>query len=414
MKRSTLAKVLVMLMVFSIFTVGCGKKEEKQEESYTPVEVSTAKKDEIYNYTVLTGKVEADKDVQIAPKTPGKVESVNVKVGDKVKAGTVLFTLDKSDLQKSLDMAKSGINQARAGLDSARGGVNTAKAAYDAAKANYNSNYEKIQNAKVNLKRMEELYKEGIISKADLEKAQLAASDSNVDALKAQLNQAEAAYNQSQSGIGNAQAAYEKAEVGYRQAQDVLKDASVTSPIDGIVASVNVEKGEMASNMQPSITVVGVDKLYIKVDVSENLVTKLNKGDSVKIEVPSLEDKKAECKIDSISPAADEKTQLYSVKIAVGKIDGLKSGMFAKVKFKTDIKKDVIVVKSESIIQRDDKNIVYISKGKKAHEVKVELGLDNGDYVEIKSGLNQGDRVVTKGQDYLQNGTTVKEVRSDN
>ncbi|MCY6355131.1 efflux RND transporter periplasmic adaptor subunit [Clostridium sp. ZS2-4] len=440
MKKKALSIALALALGIGIFT-GCSKgaKNEVQaeEENYTPVKVEKIKREQLYNSVVITGKITADKDTVILPKTPGIVESVAVKVGDALSAGTTLFTLQKTDAQHRIDQAKAGlasasaaveqaqvgVNSSNKGIDVAKAGLDSAKAAYDTAKANYELNYEKIQNAKQNFERVKSLYEQGIVSKAEYEQAELAASDNSIEVFKAQLNQAESSYNQAKKsfeqtkassqnssvGVKQAQAGYSQAQVAYNQAMQALKDLTVTSPISGIVSSVSIEKGEIASNAQEAVTIVDMDKVYLEVNVTENLVNKLKKDQEVELDIESIGAEAVKGKIYTISPAADLKNNLYSVKIEIANKDHkIKPGMFGKVYFKTDFINNVLAVNSETILVEEGKNIVYVVKDGKAQKKEVKIGMDNGKYTEIKSGVQEGEEVIVKGQQYVQNNTKIK------
>lgn len=439
-KKKALSIALTLALGMGIFT-GCGKGSgntaEAKEENYIPVKVEKIKRDKLYNSVVVTGKIVADKDTVVLPKVPGKVESVSVKVGDTVNTGKTLFTLDKTDLQNRVEQAKAGldtasvgveqaqigINSSNKGIETAKAGLESAKSAYDTAKASYELNYEKIQNAKTNFERIKVLYEQGIVSKAEYDQAQLAASDSSIEVFKAQLSQAQAGYNQAQKSfeqtsassqnssvaVKQAQAGQNQAQVGYNQAVKAVGDMTVTSPINGIISSVNIEKGEMASNAQPAVTIVNIDKVYIEVNVTENLVNKIKKGNEVDVDMDSVGAKEVKGKIYTISPAADSRTNLYSVKIELSNKDHkIKPGMFAKVYFKTDFINNVVVVKSESILVEEGKTIVYVVKDGKVQRKEVKVGIDNGKYTEIKSGIKEGEEVIVKGQQYVQNNSKIK------
>ncbi|QGU95851.1 efflux RND transporter periplasmic adaptor subunit [Clostridium bovifaecis] len=443
-------------MLTLIMLSGCGAKEDTAtttQEEYTPIEVAAVKKDTIYNSTMITGKVSGKTDVAIIPKIAGKVAEVSVKVGQEVKAGQTIAILDKVDLQNRVEQAKASMNtaavgieqsksavasasvgmeQAQVALQQAQDGIKSIQASYNLAKANYDANYEKIQNAKLNLERSKALYEQGIISKAEYEQAQLAASDNTIKVLEAQLAQAEeslnqsnngvnqakvavrqaqAGYEQANTGVKQAQSGYEQAKVAYDQALRALNDAVITSPVDGVVYAVNVEKGEIASSAQPIATITSVDKVYVKVDVTEKLVTKLQKGNNINLEISSISDKKIPGIITLINPVANLQNNLYTIEIEVDNKDHqIKPGMFAKAQFNTDNKKDVMVINSEAVTVNNKKQIVYVEQNGKAVEKEVETGLDNGEYVEIKKGITLNEKVIVKGQDLVENGDKVKVV----
>lgn len=376
MKKKILVLFVVALLLMSLM-VGCGGKKtanvnEAKQEKYVPVAVEKAEVKTISNEITFSGKVHADKEVMVLPKIPGKVASIKSDVGTKVKKDSVLFILDKEDVQKQVDQARKSV---------------------DAAKANYDRTKESIENAKANFERTKELYEQGAVSKSQYEQAELAASNTSLDAVKAQ---------------------YEQAQLGFTQALDSLKDTSVKSPIDGVISVVNIEEGEMASNAQPSMTIIDMDRVYVEINVTENIINDLYLGQEVVVEIPAISNKDTTGKIDKLSPAADAKTQLYSVRVYIENNEHItKPGMFAKIKLNTDVREDVIAVKSEAVVQNGDKMVVYVVEDNKAVEKEIKTGLDTGIYVEISGGINKGENIVVKGQNYVENGSVVKVVRGD-
>lgn len=382
---------LVIVVMFISLLAGCGAKKPAASqtpaaERYVPVEVSKVEKKSIASLSTLTGKVFADKEVVVFPKTPGKVVSVGAKVGDEVKDGQVLFTLSSEDAQKAVEQSRAALN--------------TAKSAFDMAKANFELNNEKVQNAKLNLERTKVLYESGAVSKSAYEAAQLQASDKQTEVYKAQLSQAEASYNQSQ--------------VAYNQAVQNLDNTYVKSPMNGVVSSINVQVGTMTSNVQIPVSVVNMDRVNVVINVTEDIVKFLALNQDVKVDITGASKNSFSGKIINISPAADSKTQLYPVKIDIDNKDKtIKPGMFAKVELNTDTRQNAVIVKSECIIEKNGKSFVYVVENEKAVQKEVTIGLDTGTLLEIKSGLDEGETIIVKGQNYVENGSKVKVVRGD-
>ncbi|WP_206811054.1 efflux RND transporter periplasmic adaptor subunit [Paradesulfitobacterium ferrireducens] len=374
-KLSQLKKAAAVLAAFLLLGLvsGCGSQSTpatgSSENKYIPVEVQPAEKKTLTSVTTLSGKVLADKDVPVVPKMPGKVVDVKVKVGDRVNQGAVLLTLDREDLQKQVAQAEAGLKIAQSNLDAAK---------------------EKLDNAKLNLERTKVLYEAGEVSKSQLEQAELAASDKSLAVVEAQVNQA---------------------QVGYEQALSSLNNAVLTSPISGMVAQVNVEAGEMASNAQPAVTIVASSTVMVELNITENIVNSISKGQKVKVNIPAASDSPFEGIIESISPATDARTQLYPVKIKVDNPEGLiKAGMFAKAELTTKVRENVLSVPSEAVILKNGKQVVYVVVGEQAVEKEVGLGLDTGTEVEITQGLSDKENVIIKGQNYVEAGSKVKVV----
>lgn len=367
---------LIMLVIAVFLMVSCkGKADTSQEEAveanYVPVETAVVEAGEIYNTITLTGKVRGNKEVVVLSKSPGKVEEVFVGLGDKVKVDDKLISIDKEDISKQVDTARKQ-------KDSAYSGYVRAKESTELAKATY--------------ARTLKLYNQNGVSKAQLEQAELQASEQPLDAAKTQ---------------------YDLAVIAYENAMDLLKDANVKSPIDGVVTAVNVEAGDTISPQLSALTVVDMDEIYVELQITENIINDLSLGQDVEVEIGAM-NKSYTGKIDRLSPVADPRTNLYQTKVYLKNDDfKIKPGMFAKVKFDIDYKDKVIRVPGESVITIGSSNYVFIVNGDKAMQKSVEIGVDSGDFVEILSGVNAGDLLVIKGQQYIKDDTNIRVVRGD-
>jgi RND family efflux transporter MFP subunit len=258
------------------------------------------------------------------------------------------------------------------------------------AEAGYAQTKVQFDTAQVNLERQKQLYEAGAISKSTLEMAETQASETPLKLAQIQLDQA---------------------NLNSAQAQDALNNANVTSPISGTVSAVNVKYGEMASSAAPAVTITKLDALNVSLSVPENIVNALQVGQTAQVTVTSAGDKKLDGKIQSIAPSSDARTQLYTVKIAIENVGGvIKPGMFAQVEIPTRTKADVLTVKSQAIVLKNGQNTVFVVEDDRAVAKSVESGLDTGAEVEITGGLNAGDKVVTKGQTMVEQGSKVKVV----
>ncbi|HQK53569.1 MAG TPA: efflux RND transporter periplasmic adaptor subunit [Sedimentibacter sp.] len=366
-------KVLTILLITVFIFTGCTAGQEtkvNEEEAYTAVEVETLMPMDLYIENLMTGKVFADKDVFVIPLMAGKVERVNVKVGDKVEKDDVLFVMDKDDIEKQ---------------------VNQAYAAYEAAKAGFEVSAAQIQSAKDNLERIKKLYEEGAVPETQYEQAKLAASDESLEAAR--------------MGV-------EQARVAYSNAASMLKNAEVKAPISGVISSVNIVEGEYATSSNPPVTIVDSDSVTIEFGISASLVNKVKAGDKTLVEISSA-GYKNEAVINSVSSSADIMTNLYTVSIVLENDGAIKPGMFAKVYLKTDNIANALAVRAEAVKEREDKKYVFVAEDNSAIEKEVTTGLDTGAYIEIKTGLSEGDKVIVKGQDYISHGSKIKVVRGE-
>ena len=404
MRKRIVSLVLIVVMLMVIF-VGCSDKtneldETQETENYTPVEVDNAEISNIENVVNINGKVAAKEEVSIIPKAMGTVTKVNVDLGDNVEVGTVLFNIEQQDIALTVDQASNGVDLAQKSVAQAENGLETAR-------TNYELNKEKIENAQLNLERTRALYEEGAVSKSQLEQAELSASDKNLDVLLAQVTQAEIGYQQSLNQL-------KQAQISYEQAVNGLNNTVVEAPMKGVVSSLNVKQGQIVGSGQVAATIVDMDTVYVQISVVENVVNKIKEGQEAEISVPAVFDGYIKSTIGYISPTADPMNKLYTVRLYLdNKEYGIRPGMTGSVKLSLDSVDEAIVIKSDAVLDKDGKKIVYIVENDMAVEKEVETGLDTGELIEIISGINQGDSVIIEGQHYVSDGARVKVVRGE-
>lgn len=391
-KQLTGKIVIILSMIplaFGLVT-GCGATTtEVVEEKYIPVEVEVVSKKTLVNTAVLSGKVSSDTEISVLPEIAGKVESVSVKVGDYVNKGAVLFTFEATDMRTSYQLADASYQKTKESLDAARATLARTQAIAD----------EKIADARKTLANTQALYEAGAASKNQLDQAELGVKElekSYADAI------AELTTQVSDTSL-------RVADVQLTQAREALAKVTVTAPIDGVVSQVNVIVGNMASPSQVAVSMTNTNNLYSEISVAENLVNRISKDQEVKVTVPAVSAEAFTGYIEHVSPSANPVTNLYTLKIMVTNPEGLiKPGMFAKIELATDEKPDVMAVKSEAVILKNDKNIVYIVEEDRAVAKEVVTGLDAGVEMEIIQGINVNDQVITKGQTIVTEGSKVK------
>lgn len=371
--RNKYFKLVLFLILIITLVTGCSKKEEtKQEEKLTRVEVQKPEVRDINVFTTFSGKMNPIDEVKVVSKVSGKVENINVEIGDRVKQNQILFTIDKEDIKKEYDMAK---------------------AAYDVALANYNKALENYDVANTNYERMKSLYEEGAISKQEFENYELGASDTNLELMQAQLNQS---------------------NVSLENSKKRLEDTNIKAPIEGVITSIDINKGENINAMNGVITVANFDEVEVQIELTENIINKVKVMDDVDVSINSLGDKNFKGKIYALSPATTRDSFTYPAKIRIkNKNQLIKPGMFAEIKLKTEEKKNVLSIKSDNIIVKNNEVYTFVIKENKAVKKIVEIGLDNGSFVEIINGLDKNDLVVTSGQNYLDDNSKVEVLTED-
>lgn len=324
-----------------------------EEDDAIAVETATARMGTIEETTVLKGELSGGKEVEVAPMTSGTVQYIGVAVGDYVYAGQTICTIDNSNYQSTLAQAQ----------------------------ASYNSALAAANNAKSNLAKMQALYAEGAVSEMEVEQAKLAVDTSGVEAAAASV----------------------------QAAQQQIKNCTVSAPISGQVAAVNVEQGSMAATGGSVVRLVTVDDVKLRANVTESNINHVKKGEALNVNITSASEYAFVGKITGVSPAADPKTNTYPVEITISNASGLlKPGMFAEAELVTNRAQNVILVPAAAI--SSDNSVYVLQEDSTVKKVPVEVGISNEEYAEILSGLSIGDVVVTTGQHLLSDGEEVRDV----
>ncbi len=368
-KRLFAAGLVLLLLVAAGVGVRLARREKPASKAAggpVAVEVARADRGEVRRAVEYTGRVAPEVEVNIVPKIPGRIASISVDIGDRVRKGQVLVRLEDAELVAALRSAEAGLAVAEAN-------------ARIAAAA--------LEDARRNLERMRQLYEAGAVSQQQLEQAQLN-------------------YERAAAGVADAQV--KQAQAAVESARLQLANAVLTSPIDGVVTGRYADPGALAGTSQPVLTVADIDSVQVQISVTGDDVNKIRVGQEVKVSVPAAGGREFKGEIARISPAADPRTRLYTVEIAVLNPDhSLKPGMFARVELTTDVRTDAVRVPQEAVVTKDGEKVVFVVEGGRARERRLKLGISDGRYVEVISGVRPGDVVVVAGQDFLTDGTAV-------
>ena len=385
MKKRILAALLAASMALC---AGCGSQTsddgEEQTAAGTAVEVAEVTKGAMSTEYSVNGKVVADNEVQVFPMLAGQVLTLSVSEGDKVAKGQTLMNVDTSSVTST--------------MSSLRESYNATKTATEKAIENAQIGVEQAQLAVENT---EALLEAGAAAEQDLTTAKqgLAQAQAGVQQARAQQAASLAQIQASMDQI-NKQASY----------------GTVTAPCAGTVTAVNVVQGGMASSAQPAVVIAEDSRVKINASVSEDVFAGLHTGDSAGVQISVLSDEVKSAKIVSLPAAANQQTNLYDVSVSVPSGTEPAIGAFATVIFYTDRRENTLSVPTDCVLTGND-NERYLftddESGTTAARVTVETGLVGKTNTEITSGLNEGDRVVVKGQSYLSDGSAVRVVTSD-
>ncbi|MDW7674944.1 MAG: efflux RND transporter periplasmic adaptor subunit [Bacillota bacterium] len=400
--------LLVMAVLVLTLIAGCGQQEpiDVENEKIIPVEVLEAIEGEIDISNAYLGTIYPKQTVNIIPKMNGKIARVYVQDGDQVEAGDVLVQLDTSDISGQVDQAEVSYQLALLQLEKLK--VGTRIEQLEQSRAAFSMSQAQYESAKVAFERTEQLYQAGAIPKQQLEQA-----ETQYKVATAQLKQAEESLKMAEVGatpedIRLAELQVAQAEVTLRNARNQLDNAVITAPISGVVSAVSAKVGEMASPSMAVVVINQLDKVEIQINLTEKDINKVEKGQQAKVLVSAVSKQPFEGKITNISPVADPRTRTFLMKVEVANEAGqLKGGMSASVDITTERQGGEIVVPMQAVLEQNGEKIVYVIVDGKAEKRIVKLGMNNEAEIIVTEGLQVGEKVVVKGQHYLEEGSKV-------
>ncbi len=359
-----------------------------------PSKLAKVERGDLARSVVATGKIEPLAKVEVKSKASGIVKQVFVDYSDEVKEGQILVELDKEELA-------ARVREARANLLAAQ-------AAREAAQATFERNKVEAEGPdlpflKASMDRARKLHDDGLISRAvleDGEKAYQLALNKQMIALR-NLSVTRADVARTQAQVAQAQAALERAE-------EDLRNSTITSPMDGLVLSRDVEVGDAVSSIlvlgsQATLvmTLGDVSEVYVKGKVDEADISKVYLQQPARIVVESLKDKKFEGKVTKISPMGVEKDNVttFEVRVSIRNPSGeLKANMTANAEIILEEKKNVLLIPEAAVIYDKDRNTSLEIPDPKAEngrrKISAKLGISNGVKTELVEGLKEGDEVV--------------------
>jgi RND family efflux transporter MFP subunit len=349
--------VLAGIIVISLVVVKfhSGKVSSTSQDVY--VQVENVEAQSIDNLSELSGTLEPIEEATVSFEVSGTVESLNLKEGSNVNAGEILARVDSRnyDLQ-----AQQAGNQ-----------LQSAETAYNQAASDF--------------KRYESLYNAGAISQSDYEKAKY-----NLDV--------------AQNGVNSATTAQQQSELA-------LSKTSLKSPINGVIITKYISIGQLIAAGTPAYKIGNTDKLKVNLLVPDSQISAWKIGDqtSVKLYAESITGE-----VTNIFPATAENTGGITVEVTVDNAQHKwYSGQVVTCSYNSG-SGTAIYVPNEAVISNGSSSAyVFILKNDEAVKTPVTIGTIKNNLLEIKSGLNANDQLITKGADRLSDGDKVKVVESE-
>lgn len=352
-------KLLYTILLFSvaISISSCSNSSKEKNIEQTPpvsVTVSSAGAENNSPFLTASGKIEAVNSASLSTRMMGFVNKVHVNVGQNVRKGQLLISINNADLSAKQAQTSAGITEAQAAFNNAE------------------KDYQRFQN----------LFAENSASQKELDDQR-----ARYEMAKARLEGARQMKNEVES-----QFAY----------------VNLRAPFDGVITNKFIDEGDMANPGVPLISVEGPGSFEVTASVPEREISKINSGTEVQVSVKSL-DVELPGIITEVSTSARNTGGRYLVKVVLDKTDsGILSGMYATVQFPVEKTGDgtTLLVPKDAIVHRGELTGIYtVSQSNTAILRWLRLGRSLGDRVEVLSGLSADEKYIVDADSKLFNGT---------
>lgn len=382
-----------------LFLSGCGRVSIPAPDA-VPVKTETVASQEVRPSWRYSGEIRPDKQVQLAFKEPGYVDSLHkvkgvdgrwrdLQLGDHVTAGTVLAHLRRSDYEASLG---SAVGQQQ----SFEGALSVAKAELDQARADQTK-------ADLDFQRAQALYAARAMTRPDYDVAveKHAAASASVQAAREQIESRQGQLNAARSQIV--------------AARINLGDTNLVAPMPGVIVAKDVERGTLVSAGTRAFTIDDTRFVKVAFGVPDSMLPHLTMGAPLPVEIEAI-GKTLAGRITQIAASANRESRIFSIEVTLPNGDGsLKEGMIASVHIELANPHTVAVVPAAALMTAESGSNNYSvftirqREGKQFAELKtVRVGPTVGNSVVIEEGLIPGERIIANRANQLNDGTAVR------
>lgn len=189
-----------------------------------------------------------------------------------------------------------------------------------------------------------------------------------------------------------------------------LSYTTVTAPIAGVVASRSIKAGNFVQINTPIFRIVDDARLEARLDVPERELSTLRPGQPVTLAVDALPGQSFVGKVDRVAPVVDAGSGTFRVICAFEGGQGLQAGMFARLRIEYDRRAEALAIPRAALLEDADEPAVFVDREGRAARVAIETGYGDGEWIEVRAGLAEGERVVTAGRMALRDGSPLQPI----
>lgn len=423
------------------------KKNVQVAETSLNVKTSSPVYDSFKRNKSFVGRIMPESSVAVMPLIPDTVINVNKQVGDYVKKGELLFSVDPKSVKQNVDLALAALELEKAQIEQENGSTKaitllqrelaykSAQSQYDLADEDFDqwkdqndANTENLEN------KLSKLQKELENAKDDAEKTklqeqiddikyQIKIADKNYDSEKESkklslknsiiaLNDAKKDYERELNQLDNEakainDAKLSKSKATYENALSYLEKTNVYAPIDGIVEFKGIEENAKASPTSPAYIISNKKMMSVSFGIPDTFIKEISINDKVEIDYNG---EICEGHISEISLSADPKSGLYNIKAVTQTNGQMLSGTTVTVNLAVEKTENALTIPTQAIVYQDGDTYVYVIEDNKAFKKAVKLGVITQTNAEVLEGLSENDKVILTKSSKIANGIKVVDI----
>jgi multidrug efflux pump subunit AcrA (membrane-fusion protein) len=400
---------------------GNANAEEGPQGAAVAITVGKSEAREVASVIQATGSLMADETSDVAPRVAGKIANIGVNVGQFVTQGTMIAKIDDTSARIQLSTANAGVKQAQAAVRQAEARLGlAANGSFQSsqipevrtANANYQQALAEQKQAENNELRYRELVESGDVAMMNYEQYRTArdTARARTNAAREQLNAAVNAARQNNQAIASARAAVESAQTQVAAAQQAIADTVVRAPFPGYVSSRPAAVGEYVSSASVIATILRTNPIKVQIQVPESDVPFVSIGRGVSLEVDAYKDRRFAGAVSAVNPAVDPASRAAAIEARIENGDNaLRPGMFATVRITKEGGSVSVFVPRAAVVKDEATQSyrVFVVQDGIAKLKVVQLGTEEGDWVQILSGVAADETVATSSLPQLYEGARV-------
>jgi len=369
MQKAGISIAAALLMLLS---AGCKDRIEPgsarvERPVISDVATMNVKRSSVELFHETTATVSPEAESILASRIMGQIVAINVKEGDYVKEGQLLISIDSEDINKKVAAAEAGYREAIQALSAAEQNMALADTTY---------------------KRFKNLYEEKALSRQELDK------------IETQKKVAAIEYERIREMV-------KQTEAGFAEAQVFRSYKEIVSPVAGIVTDKFIDPGSMAMPGMHLLTIEDTSRYHLEAEIDESLAGKIAPEMDVAIDIRALRTQLSG-KIAEVVPAVDPRSRTFKVFITLPAAANMQSGLYARIRIPVGLK-ELILVPAAAIVTKGQLTGVYTVGPDNIITYRlVRLGSKHGENVEILSGLNEGDIIISENLSRVVDGSILQ------